>query len=227
MYAELWAAIVLGDPDGIRQVNSRHFIATITMATTTTIPQASKSLGVGDYYPLLASMLTNRPWGDVVGRGAASSRLRERNTASDRAQIRGYAQQYLTQIVTVLEYVTPSPLLLLFHNPVLSSPPKPLAFGFNPSQACSPRHAPPLQDQRLPPPRRAAATWSCRFIARYPQILSQSPVGVQCHRSERGWGWSEIGWSRDIEYARWKDVGAAESEDVLAETSPSVRESHA
>jgi hypothetical protein len=55
-------------------------------------------------------MLTNRPWGDVVGDGAASSRLRERNTAADRAQIRGYAQQYLSQIVHVLECVQLSPL---------------------------------------------------------------------------------------------------------------------
>lgn len=69
------------------------------------VPQVSLTLGVGDYYPLLASMLTNRPWGDVVGAGTASSRLRERNTAADRAQIRGYAQQYLAQIVHVLECV--------------------------------------------------------------------------------------------------------------------------
>ena len=92
LYAELWAAIVLGDADGIRAVG--------------------EALGVGGYYPLLAAMLTNRPWGDVVG-GAGSARLRERNTAADRAQIAGYAQQYLKQIVHVLECVPP-PMLLLF-----------------------------------------------------------------------------------------------------------------
>ena len=73
LYARLWTAIVLGDADGIRNV--------------------SVALGVGEYYPLLAAMLTNRPWGDVVG-SASSDRLKERNTAEDRAQIRGYAQQY-------------------------------------------------------------------------------------------------------------------------------------
>ena len=92
MYADLWGAIVLGDADGIRRV--------------------SLELGVGEYYPLLAAMLTNRPWGDVVG-SDSSSRLKERNTAADRAQIRGYAQQYLKQIMTVLERVPP-PMLLLF-----------------------------------------------------------------------------------------------------------------
>lgn len=71
--AQLWTAIVLGDADGIRRV--------------------SVDLGVGEYYPLLAAMLTNRPWGDVVG-ASSSARLKERNTAEDRAQIRGYAQQY-------------------------------------------------------------------------------------------------------------------------------------
>ena len=50
-------------------------------------------------------MLTNRPWGDVVGAGSASKRLRERDTAADREQIRAYAQQYLTHIVNVLEFV--------------------------------------------------------------------------------------------------------------------------
>ena len=92
LYAQLWHALVLGDADGIRQV--------------------SFELGVGEYYPLLAAMLTNRPWGDVVG-SASSSRLKERNTAADKEQIRGYAQQYLKQIVHVLERV-PRPMLLLF-----------------------------------------------------------------------------------------------------------------
>ena len=112
MYAELWAAIVLGDADGIRRVScSFEFImsnSSSSSSVVTTISQVSHSIGVKDnYYPLLASMLTNRPWGDVVGQGAASSRLRERDTAADRAQIRGYAQQYLTQIVDVLECVRP------------------------------------------------------------------------------------------------------------------------
>ena len=44
---------------------------------------------------------------------SSSSRLRERNTVEDRAQIRGYAQQYLKQIVHVLSTVPP-PMLLLF-----------------------------------------------------------------------------------------------------------------
>ena len=79
----------------------------------TTTLQVSDSLGVSDHYPLLASMLTNRPWGDVVGKGAASTRLRERDTPADRAQIRGYAQQYLSHIVDVLACRPLQPLALI------------------------------------------------------------------------------------------------------------------
>ena len=88
-------------------------------------------------------MLTNRPWGDVVGAGAASSRLRERNTAADRAQIRGYAQQYLSQIVHVLECVQLSPLC-----PSSAYLPNSVSL-----QMCATAYAPPLQDKRLPAPR--------------------------------------------------------------------------
>lgn len=93
LYAELWRSVLMGDADGIRNV--------------------SHELGVGEYYPLLAAMLTGRPWGDIVAADASSSRLKDKGTREDRAQIRGYAKQYLRHIVRVLERVPP-PMLLLF-----------------------------------------------------------------------------------------------------------------
>ena len=93
LYAELWRAIVVGDADGIREV--------------------SISLGVGEYYPLLAAMLTGRPWGEILSTDGGTERLMGRGTAEDKAQISGYAQQYLREIVLVLERVPP-PMLLLF-----------------------------------------------------------------------------------------------------------------
>ena len=93
LYARLWRSILLADPDGIRSV--------------------SHELGVGEYYPLLAAMLTGRPWGDILRSASDPSRLQERGTDEDKAQIRGYAAQYLVQIVHVLERVPP-PMLLIF-----------------------------------------------------------------------------------------------------------------
>ena len=95
LYAQLWQSVLMGDADGIRRV--------------------SFELGVGEYYPLLAAMLTGRPWGDILSAGGSQSpsRLAERGTAEDKAQIRGYAQQYLKQIVKIMELV-PAPMLLIF-----------------------------------------------------------------------------------------------------------------
>ena len=70
LYARLWHALLLGDADGIRAV--------------------SLELGVGEWYPLLAAMLTGRPWADVLATEAGADRLRERGTAEDKAQIAGY-----------------------------------------------------------------------------------------------------------------------------------------
>ena len=49
---------------------------------------------MGEWYPLLAAMLTGRPWADVLATEAGADRLREKGTAEDKAQIAGYAQQY-------------------------------------------------------------------------------------------------------------------------------------
>ena len=93
LYAHLWHAMLLGDADGIRAVGYE--------------------LGVGDYYPLLAAMLSGRPWADILAAERGTARLREKGTAEDKEQIRGYAQQYIKHIAIVLEKVPP-PMLLLF-----------------------------------------------------------------------------------------------------------------
>ena len=92
MYARPWQGLVLGDADLIRE--------------------QAEAMGVGRYYPLLAAMLTARPWTDIMASDDPAS-LAERGTAEDKAQIAGYAAQYARQIGLVLDKV-PRPMLLLF-----------------------------------------------------------------------------------------------------------------
>lgn len=73
LYASLWCAVLVGDADGIRHVSSQ--------------------MGVGEYYPLFAAMLTGKPWADILDTRSGTGRLREKGTAEDKAAIRGYAQQ--------------------------------------------------------------------------------------------------------------------------------------
>jgi len=94
-YSRLWHGVVLGDADAIRE--------------------AAEALGVGQYYPLLAAMLTARPWTDILRAGDTGDAraLHEKGTAADKQQIAGYAAQYARHIGLVLDQV-PRPLLLLF-----------------------------------------------------------------------------------------------------------------
>jgi len=111
MYARLWHGLVLGDAESIRNY--------------------SEAMGVGEYYPLFAAMLTARPWADILGSGAEPERLRERGTAEDKAQIRGYAAQYAKGIAVVLQSV-PRPMLLLFKtNDCLRHAERQLSSGVN------------------------------------------------------------------------------------------------
>eukprot|EP00959_Pyramimonas_sp_CCMP1952_P135464 2834290-Pyramimonas_sp.AAC.2 len=68
-------------------------------------------LGAGDMYPLLASMLTSRPWDDITARSLDS--LHVKPSGADNAVIRGYAQKYMHEICNVLN-VVPRQMLLLF-----------------------------------------------------------------------------------------------------------------
>ena len=106
VYARLWHGLVLGDADEIRE--------------------QAEAMGVGRYYPLLAAMLTARPWNEYAGLGIEPRRstlapgltllmcwglprdsilqaaekpkkLVARGTKEDQAQIAGYAAQYAKQ----------------------------------------------------------------------------------------------------------------------------------
>ena len=71
IYSRLWRGLVLGDADEIRL--------------------AAEEMGVGPYYPLLAAMLTARPWNDILQAAEQPAALVARGTKEDQAQIAGYA----------------------------------------------------------------------------------------------------------------------------------------
>ena len=68
----LWCGLVLGDADEIRL--------------------AAEEMGVGPYYPLLAAMLTARPWNDILQAAEQPAALVARSTKEDQAQIAGYVR---------------------------------------------------------------------------------------------------------------------------------------
>ena len=66
-------------------------------------------------YPLLSAMLMSRPFDEVIERSKTNSFTAEKkiDAKSDAAMIRGYAQQYLGEIIKMLDKV-PRQMLLLF-----------------------------------------------------------------------------------------------------------------
>jgi aarF domain-containing kinase len=66
-------------------------------------------------YPLLAAMLTSRPFDEIQKRSKTTtfSAVSDIDANSDKAMIRGYAQQYLNEIILMLDKV-PRQMLLLF-----------------------------------------------------------------------------------------------------------------
>jgi aarF domain-containing kinase len=118
-YCRLWKAIALAEVPAIREMCIK--------------------LGAGDMYPLLAAMLTARPWDDIVspdldsltprGNGGVVKGGREAGEAGeagegagaagaddadeDQAKIGGYVQKYAQHIGEILNRV-PRQMLLLF-----------------------------------------------------------------------------------------------------------------
>jgi aarF domain-containing kinase len=93
-YARLWTGIVMADISAIKG--------------------ACERLGVDKMYPLLAAMLTSRPFDEVIER----SRTRSLDAApasgsGDKAVIKLYAQRYLREIIDMLDIV-PRQMLLIF-----------------------------------------------------------------------------------------------------------------
>ena len=75
-------------------------------------------MGVGQMYPLLAAMLTARPWDDIVD-PRFDSLTNKRKTAADDSKIAGYVQQYAHHIADILNKVPPEMLLLFKTNDCL------------------------------------------------------------------------------------------------------------
>ena len=69
-------------------------------------------------YPLLAAMLTSRPWDDIVNTDLDSLSPKERSAAHD-TKISGYVQQYANHIAEILRTVPPQMLLLFKLNDCL------------------------------------------------------------------------------------------------------------
>eukprot|EP00804_Cyclotella_cryptica_P010735 CCRYP_005504-RA/>CCRYP_005504-RA protein AED:0.02 eAED:0.02 QI:230/1/1/1/0.66/0.25/4/2664/549 len=89
-YARLWKGILVADIEGIKT--------------------ACKSLGVTKMYPLLAAMLTSRPFDEVIERSQtrsfdASQISGSDKSGGDKAVIRGYAQRYIKEIISMLDIV--------------------------------------------------------------------------------------------------------------------------
>eukprot|EP00979_Chaetoceros_neogracilis_P003487 scaffold602_cov227-Chaetoceros_neogracile.AAC.9 len=100
-YAKLWKSLLMADIEGIKS--------------------SCLSLGVKEMYPLLSSMLTSRPFDEVVERNKTRSFTAKDSidVTSDAAMIRGYAQQYLKEIIQMLDKVPPQMLLLFKMNDCL------------------------------------------------------------------------------------------------------------
>lgn len=90
-YCRLWQAIALSDEESIRY--------------------RCENMHAGAVYPLLVSMLTYRPWDEVVSDDA--DHLQRRQRPVDAVALRSYAHIYFQEIVELLGSV-PSDLLLLF-----------------------------------------------------------------------------------------------------------------
>jgi aarF domain-containing kinase len=73
-----------------------------------------RRIGAGGAFSLLAAMITQRPWDDIVSKDMSGmSRLHGKGLPAESVMLRSYAQKYFKEIVLLLGRV-PSDLLLLF-----------------------------------------------------------------------------------------------------------------
>ena len=85
----------------------------IVVANIPEIKSACEQLGVHEMYPLLSSMLTSRPFDEVVERSQSGKFDASTNGGGDKHVIRGYAQRYIKEIIDMLDIV-PRQMLLIF-----------------------------------------------------------------------------------------------------------------
>ena len=93
----------------------------IVLAEVAVIRRSCLELGVGNLYPLLAAMLTAKPWNDIVAPELDSlvSKTKPTSAAKHDAKVSGYVQQYAAYICEVLSKVPPQMLLLFKANDCL------------------------------------------------------------------------------------------------------------
>ena len=101
-YAQLWKSLMLADLDGIEK--------------------ACRGMGIDNAYPLFAAMLTARPYDEIIERsktGSFASSTAAPESQADKAVIRGYAKQFLSEIFALLGILPRQMLLLLKMNDCL------------------------------------------------------------------------------------------------------------
>ncbi|CAG2113844.1 unnamed protein product [Medioppia subpectinata] len=101
-----------------RHEYSRMWLAVIN-ADVSQMKVWSKALGVGDLYPLLACIMTAKPW-NAIQRGLDKAVDKE-TRKKESGELRQYASQYLTQISEVLAKVDRQMLLVFKTNDLLRS----------------------------------------------------------------------------------------------------------
>ena len=117
-YAKLWKGLLLADLPLIKSSCERLLTQEERIGGADQEAQAQQT---NQLFPLLAAMLTSRPFDEIVERSktqAIGGQSPTRNytamdSKSDTAMIRSYAQQYLPQIISMLD-VVPRQMLLLF-----------------------------------------------------------------------------------------------------------------
>lgn len=120
-YARLWKGIAMANIPDIKasceQLGVRKMVNPSPRRGSTCI--RAKALIFFRFsfgqYPLLASMLTSRPFDEVIERSRTQSleATSGGNDGGDKAVIRGYAQRYLKDIIAMLDIV-PRQMLLIF-----------------------------------------------------------------------------------------------------------------
>ena len=100
-YASLWKALMLADLPGIKK--------------------SCEELGVGKMYTLFTAVLTARPFDELVQRSKSGAFDLQENIdkEADKSVIKGYAKQFLPQIMSLLNTVPRQMLLLLKMNDCL------------------------------------------------------------------------------------------------------------
>lgn len=105
-YAQLWKSLMMADIPNIQK--------------------SCRALGVdGKLYTLLSGLLTARPFDEVVERSKTKSfelspqAKAQRKSAQDKAVIRGYAQKFLVDILTMIDTLPRQMVLLLKMNDCL------------------------------------------------------------------------------------------------------------